>query len=169
MVDPTCSHIENDVLNNHISNLCWESRADNTHRKIADGTSCRGESHALAKISLEIAQRIYDLAATGNFTSKEIVEAIGDDRVTVGIVHGISQGIAWPEIVRHKARCNLPRKRGPNGPNLPPKHVYEIRNMMTARRVKPESAYTVAHIAKIFKVSDGTCRRIDRRETHKHL
>lgn len=57
-----CSHLDGDLWNNHLSNLAWETKSQNTLRKVEHGTMVRGERHHQAKLTapqvLEIRRRV---------------------------------------------------------------------------------------------------------------
>ena len=46
-----CSHLDGDPLNNHISNLVWETREENMARKLEHGTLPWGERQWMSKLT----------------------------------------------------------------------------------------------------------------------
>lgn len=51
-------HIDGNKINNHFSNLCWGTHAENQADMVRHGTSPRGERHGLSRITEDQARRI---------------------------------------------------------------------------------------------------------------
>lgn len=67
MTHPTIDHIDGDLSNNHIDNLQWLERSDNTAK--SHKTKPRlGVDHGRAKLSEKDIKNIRSLYSTGNYT-----------------------------------------------------------------------------------------------------
>jgi hypothetical protein len=53
-----CCHNDGNSLNNHLSNLRWDTHTSNIHDRIKHGTSNRGERCGTAKLTLEQVRQI---------------------------------------------------------------------------------------------------------------
>jgi hypothetical protein len=60
-----CCHGNSAKADNHLGNLRWGTRADNTADMIRHGRSCRGERNGAAKLTAESVKEIRALAARG--------------------------------------------------------------------------------------------------------
>ena len=94
MVDPTVDHIDNNRLNNHISNLQWLERRDNSLKAT---TNLKGSNNPRHTISESIAKAIlYDLQQ-GLLNCKQIAKKFN---VSYDIVTNIKHGNSWTHLTK---------------------------------------------------------------------
>lgn len=94
MVDPTIDHIDNNRLNNRISNLQWLERRDNSLKAT---TNLKGNNNPRRTISENIAKAIiYDLQQ-GILNCKQIANKFN---VTYDIVTSIKHGNSWTYLTK---------------------------------------------------------------------
>ncbi len=60
-----CRHIDGNRTNNHVSNLAWGTRSENSQDKLLHGTDSRGERSGLAKLTAVDVLEIRRRAANG--------------------------------------------------------------------------------------------------------
>ena len=94
MIDPTVDHIDNNRLNNHISNLQWLERRDNSLKAT---TNLKGNNNPRRTISENIAKAIiYDLQQ-GILNCKQIAKKFN---VNYDIVTNIKHGNSWAYLTK---------------------------------------------------------------------
>ena len=89
-----CRHLDGDETNNHISNLCWGTVAENHRDKILHGTSNRGERHYGTKLKDDDVLQIRRRVASGE-RQRVIAE---DFQVAISVVSAIVRRITWRHI-----------------------------------------------------------------------
>lgn len=97
------SHLDGDPANNALSNLRWESRAENERRKIGHGTHNRGMRHGLRKLTDADVAYIRTTAARGNH--QRLAHQLGVSRSAVSAV---ARGARWKHagvIANDRAIC----------------------------------------------------------------
>jgi hypothetical protein len=72
-----CRHLDNNTTNNHVDNLCWGTKKENQHDRIANGTDNRGEKSSTRKLTQVQVNEIRKLYATGKYTLKEVGDKFG--------------------------------------------------------------------------------------------
>ena len=95
---PVVMHLDNDKLNNHVSNLKWGTQSDNVQQALADGRHPKAK-HQMRVYRKPSAYEVYN-EETGDsiiFNSRsELAEAIGYAEISlknmVGHEKGITQG-----------------------------------------------------------------------------
>ena len=60
-----CRHIDGNPANNHVDNLAWGTRSENSQDKLLHGTDSRGERSGLAKLTAANVLEIRARAANG--------------------------------------------------------------------------------------------------------
>jgi len=60
-----CRHLDNDKLNNNLSNLKWGTRSENQKDRIIHGTDNRGEQHPLSKLNKK---QVFEIRRLGTQT-----------------------------------------------------------------------------------------------------
>ena len=94
MVDPTIDHIDNNRLNNRISNLQWLERRDNSLKAT---TNLKGNNNPRRTISENVAKAIiYDLQQ-GILNCKQIAKKFN---VNYDIVTSIKHGNSWSYLTK---------------------------------------------------------------------
>lgn len=114
-----CCHNDGNASNNCVTNLRWDTHAENARDRIRHGTSDRGERNPMAKLTTE--QVVAIRAATG-LTNAEIGKRFG---ITVSAVGGIRAGRIWAHLETPPVRRE-PR-RAKYRPRLTPDQVCAIR------------------------------------------
>ena len=76
-------------------NLEWCTRQQNIIHAVENNLAKTGEDRSEAKITNEIAKRVVELLQTNQYTSKEIVEIIGDPNLRTNIVDSIRKKESW--------------------------------------------------------------------------
>ena len=71
-----CRHLDGNKRNNHVSNLCWGTRAENVADKQRHGTMVRGSKHKLAKLTEQDVMEIRDLMR-GPYSQRKVGEMYG--------------------------------------------------------------------------------------------
>jgi hypothetical protein len=67
-----CLHKDNNPANNHADNLCWGTRTENQHDRIANGTDNRGKKNNWHKLNWTQINKIRKMYATGEYTQKKL-------------------------------------------------------------------------------------------------
>ena len=94
--DGMCAcHWDGDRSNNILSNLRWDTPAENSADAKRHGTRCIGELHGRSKLSNFGVRVIRRLLSAGDVTHREIGEVFGDSRACVGL---ISTGVNWAGV-----------------------------------------------------------------------
>ena len=94
MVDPTIDHIDNNRLNNHISNLQWLERRDNSLKAT---TNLKGNNNPRHIISENIAKAIISDLQQGILNCKQIAKKFN---VSYDIVTNIKHGNSWTYLTK---------------------------------------------------------------------
>ena len=81
-------HCDGSRDNDHYTNLRWDSRSGNHGDKVAHGTSIRGESHHMVKISREAVDEIRRRYAAGGVKQRELAEQFGIKQPQVSRILG---------------------------------------------------------------------------------
>lgn len=76
-------HKDGNSLNNHVANLKWGTREDNTRDKIKHGHSARGERSATSVLKEDQVRMIRILANAKGWTKKKIAEKYNIGETTV--------------------------------------------------------------------------------------
>lgn len=92
MKDPTINHIDENILNNHYSNLEWIERSTNSSIRKSKG---QGESNHEAKLTAADVQKICELLINSNLTIREISDIYKVDKSTI---HKIKKKETWKTI-----------------------------------------------------------------------
>lgn len=94
MIDPTVDHIDSNRLNNHISNLQWLERRDNSLKAT---TNLKGINNPRSTITENVAKAIiYDLQQ-GILDCKQIARKFN---VSYDVVRNIKTGSAWSYLTK---------------------------------------------------------------------
>jgi hypothetical protein len=80
MKDPTVEHKDGNKKNNHISNLCWLERNENSKTR---KHTCPGEKNGAAKLTEQQVIEIKKLLSYQILTLREIGELYGVDKSTI--------------------------------------------------------------------------------------
>jgi hypothetical protein len=75
-------HIDGDQLNNHATNLCWGTKAENAADRARHGTLLRGERHPISKLTEQQVREIRTRYAAGESQVK-LGPVYGVDRTTI--------------------------------------------------------------------------------------
>lgn len=94
MIDPTIDHIDNNRLNNHISNLQWLERRDNSLKAT---TNLKGNNNPRHIISENIAKAIISDLQQGILNCKQIAKKFN---VSYDIVTNIKHGNSWTYLTK---------------------------------------------------------------------
>lgn len=94
MIDPTVDHIDNNQLNNHISNLQWLERRDNSLKAT---TNLKGSNNPRHIISESIAKAIICDLQQGILNCKQIANKFN---VSYDIVANIKHGNSWIHLTK---------------------------------------------------------------------
>lgn len=93
--EAVCRHLDGDKLNNHISNLCWGTQAENVadairhgRHRIGTGSDWRGVKSPGAKLTPELAEAI----RRDGRTIRKVAAAYG---VSYGCVWSVKNGKTW--------------------------------------------------------------------------
>lgn len=89
-------HKDGDRYHNIPNNIYWGSSVENYKDMVLHGKDRLGEKHPNVKITLKIAQSIYDSRRRG-VKSKILVNKYG---ISSGTICDIFKGRTWPEVVR---------------------------------------------------------------------
>ena len=92
MNDPTVEHKDGNKKNNHISNLCWLERNENSK---ARKKTCPGEKNGAAKLTEQQVVEIKKLLSHSTFTLSEIGELYGVHKSTIS---NIKRSKNWSSI-----------------------------------------------------------------------
>lgn len=93
-----CRHLDNDCLNNHISNLKWGSQKENMDDKRAHGTYQIGDLASNNKLKMKDVEKIFELKKT-NISDQKIASMFGVARSTITAVR-IGQN--WKQALMNK-------------------------------------------------------------------
>lgn len=88
------SHIDGNLLNNHIDNLKWETPLQNTRRKKDHGTQIYGSKNVLAKLTETDIPKIKKMYKQGD-TQTKIAKLFG---ISTSIISGIIAGKRWHHV-----------------------------------------------------------------------
>ena len=88
-------HNDGNHLNNHLSNLRWDSRSANQQDSLRHNTFAVGSKQGASKIIENDAMQIRTLYATGNYSLKQLGVQFG---LTKSTVHSIVQRKTWKHI-----------------------------------------------------------------------
>jgi predicted XRE-type DNA-binding protein len=79
-------HNDGNKLNNHYTNLRWDTRKGNMTDKVKHGTTVdqKGEQNHRSKLTAEQVLEIRRLYATGDYTQKQLGEMFGVTRTMIG-------------------------------------------------------------------------------------
>ena len=94
MIDPTVDHIDNDRLNNHISNLQWLERRDNSLKAT---TNLKGSNNPRHTISESVAKAIISDLQQGILNCKQITKKFN---VSYDVVTNIKHGNSWTYLTK---------------------------------------------------------------------
>lgn len=89
-----CRHIDDNKLNNDLSNLAWGTHAENTEDRDRNGKTLKGEKHPLAKLTEEKVRDIRRRSANGE-SRKSIAQDYG---INPGSIASIIKFITWKEV-----------------------------------------------------------------------
>lgn len=89
-------HEDNDRSNNSLSNLRWDTCANNHADKRKHGTNPKGESHMWSKLSLDGVLQIKRLLKEGRLSQPKIADMFG---VQQSHVSAIKTGKAWAHVL----------------------------------------------------------------------
>lgn len=92
LLDPTVNHIDGNRINNHISNLEWLERGENTRVRKNVPTGIKNKQ---AKLTEQQVITICELLSTTNLTLKEIADKFN---ISISTVHDIKQKNTWINI-----------------------------------------------------------------------
>ena len=92
MYDPTVEHKDGNKKNNHISNLCWMERNENSKTR---KHTCPGEKNGAAKLTEQQVADIKKLLSYQILTLREIGELYGVDKSTIS---NIKRSKNWTSI-----------------------------------------------------------------------
>ena len=82
-------------MNNHLTNLRWDTKAANRADMIRHGRSTKGERSVNAKLNHLQVKAIMWLLAYGDFTTVEIASLFGISRQLVSAIRG---GKVWKHL-----------------------------------------------------------------------
>ena len=97
------------LFNPDKNNIEWVTRSENITRAYNLGLSKTGEANVHSNITNEDARKVIALLATGQYTSKQIVEMLQIPNLTIHIVDDIRKKEAWAresEGIEFKQRIN---------------------------------------------------------------
>ena len=89
-----CRHLDGNPTNNHIANLAWGTRSENSQDKLRHGTDSRGERSGLAKLTTVDVLEIRDRAANG----ERNVDIAKDFLVHASIISLIVRRKRWNHV-----------------------------------------------------------------------
>jgi len=92
MNDPTVEHKDGNKKNNHVSNLCWMERNENSRTR---KRTCPGEKNGSAKLTEENVAEIKKLLSYHILTLREIGELYGVQKSTIS---NIKRGQTWANV-----------------------------------------------------------------------
>lgn len=94
---PFVNHIDNDKLNNNITNLEWSTPMENTTHAKNIGVIKNGLDHYCSKLSTSDVKDIYYLAIKGELSQKEIARLYG---ISQSGVSNIKNNKIWKSVGR---------------------------------------------------------------------
>lgn len=89
-----CCHADDDVTNNRLENLRWDTHKANIHDAIRNGRMRRGSQHAAAKLTEEQVARMRVLMAAG----KSVSSVARKFRVSASTASHIRLGLDWRHV-----------------------------------------------------------------------
>jgi len=89
-----CRHLDGNRTNNHVSNLAWGTRSENSQDKLLHGTDSRGERSGLAKLTTVDVLEIRSRAANG----ERYVDIAKDFLVHASIISLIVRRKRWKHV-----------------------------------------------------------------------
>ena len=92
MADPTVEHKDGNKRKNHISNLCWMERVQNSASR---KDVCQGEKNGSAKLTESDVRQIKCYLASSNLSLRDIANKFGVERSTI---FAIKKGKTWKHI-----------------------------------------------------------------------
>jgi hypothetical protein len=95
-----CRHLDNNSVNNCLSNLCWGTHTENQHDRRRFGTTIEGEKHGQAKLTEQLVRQIRSEYANGGVYQYELAEKYG---VRQAHVARIVTGKSWSHIKEQEA------------------------------------------------------------------
>lgn len=94
-----CRHLDGNPANNHLGNLCWGTKSENSLDSIQHGThsglKTKGEKCNLSKLKDWQVRLIFNAYHDGAYTQKELAQMFGVNKVTI---HYIVVGKTWRHI-----------------------------------------------------------------------
>jgi hypothetical protein len=85
-------HNDGNKLNNVLSNLRWDTQAGNMKDRERHGTKWIGNKNPLAKLSMDLAQKIREEHKLGNISGRALARKYG---VTEGTIRPLLAGKTW--------------------------------------------------------------------------
>lgn len=89
-----CHFPDNNNSNNTLDNLRWDSPKNNQRDRLFNGTDCRGEKCATAKLKNNEVLKIKNLLTKNKYTIREIAEMFNVSKITIYAIKR-NQNWAW--------------------------------------------------------------------------
>lgn len=81
-------HNDGDMTNNKLTNLRWDTHANNMRDKIQHGTICKGQEHGQSKLKSEEVLKIRDIFNNPNckFSHEDVAKSFNVSRATIYLI-----------------------------------------------------------------------------------
>lgn len=155
-----CSHQDGNYQNNRLSNLAWETRRRNMERRDEHGTTARGESHGMAKLTER--------------EVREILSLMAQKPAPTHLALAQRYGVSWPLISAiHSGRIwrKVPRPWGYVGPSPHVRRGAQRlgRDSVAAIKEALRQGIPGTELAQAYEVSQSTISRIGRGVTWREV